>query len=98
MLVDRKYANVAVIAKTELTEEESSLTASLLPLRSFREQQCMVNSIFVSFVWFINDIPKFAANGFPINSFANNTIIYTSGDSICEVQSNAKGTTEIVWW
>ena len=39
------------------------------------------------FLLFINDISNFAANGCLINLFADDTIIYTSGDSIDEVQS-----------
>ena len=39
------------------------------------------------FLLFINDIHNFAANGCWMNLFADDTIIYTSGDSIDEVQS-----------
>ena len=39
------------------------------------------------FLLFINDISNFAANGYLINLFADDTIIYTSGDSIDEVQN-----------
>ena len=38
------------------------------------------------FLLFINDISNFAANGCLIYSFADDTIIYTSCDSIDEVQ------------
>ena len=39
------------------------------------------------FLLFINDISNFAANGCLINLFADDTIIYTCGDSIDEVQN-----------
>ena len=39
------------------------------------------------FILFINDISNFAANGCLINLFADDKIIYTSGNSIDEVQS-----------
>ena len=39
------------------------------------------------FLLFINDISNFAVNGCLINLFADDTIIYTCGDSIDEVQN-----------